>query len=315
MQRLGLGLAALGRPGYINLGHGHDLPEDKSPKAMQAHAFTVLDQAWSLGVRYFDMARSYGQAEAFFGQWLAQRGLARDALLIASKWGYRYTANWQVDAEVHEVKSHQVDVLTQQWQQSQQALGWRPDLYQIHSATLTSGAFQTGVLDRLARIRDQGVAIVLTTSGPQQAETLAKALTLKRGETPVFSAVQATYNLLEPSVAEALQQAHQQGWRVVVKESLANGRLTDRNLALAQNNPLQEIAEHKGCSMACLAMAAVLQQPWVSHVLSGATTIDQLKDNVQAVNVALTPQDLDRLAQLQQSPELYWKQRGALAWN
>ena len=315
MQRLGLGLAALGRPGYINLGHGHDLPDDKSPQAMQAHAFAVLDQAWSLGVRYFDMARSYGQAEAFFGQWLAERTIDRNDLLIASKWGYRYTANWQVDAEVHEVKSHQVDVLAQQWQQSQQALGRRPDLYQIHSATLTSGAFQMGVLDHLARIRDQGVAIGLTTSGPQQANTLAKALTLTRGETPVFSAVQATYNLLEPSVGEALQQAHQLGWRVIVKEALANGRLTDRQPEWAQNSHLQSMAHEKNCSMAALAMAAVLQQPWVSQVLSGATTVDQLKDNAQAVDLALSQSELDQLTQLQQPPELYWKQRSALAWN
>ena len=43
--RLGLGLAALGRPGYINLGHGEDLT-DKTVDAMQEHAWTVLDRAW-----------------------------------------------------------------------------------------------------------------------------------------------------------------------------------------------------------------------------------------------------------------------------
>ncbi|MCB0130915.1 MAG: hypothetical protein KDD78_08710, partial [Caldilineaceae bacterium] len=54
---IGLGLAALGRPGYINLGHGDDLAHQYDVAAMEAHAFSVLDAAWAAGVRYFDAAR------------------------------------------------------------------------------------------------------------------------------------------------------------------------------------------------------------------------------------------------------------------
>jgi hypothetical protein len=43
--RLGLGMAALGRPGYINLGHGEDYPDGRSVEAMQARARQVLDDA------------------------------------------------------------------------------------------------------------------------------------------------------------------------------------------------------------------------------------------------------------------------------
>ena len=46
--------------------------------------------------RYFDAARSYGRAEEFLSGWLAARGLARDDLLVGSKWGYYYTADWRV---------------------------------------------------------------------------------------------------------------------------------------------------------------------------------------------------------------------------
>ena len=60
---LGLGLAALGRPGYINLGHAADLPS-KTVEEMREQAFGVLDTAWDAGVRYFDAARSYGRSEA-----------------------------------------------------------------------------------------------------------------------------------------------------------------------------------------------------------------------------------------------------------
>jgi aryl-alcohol dehydrogenase-like predicted oxidoreductase len=62
VTELGLGLAALGRPGYINVGHGADLPSTEL-EAMEAHAHRVLDAAYDGGVRYFDAARSYGRAE------------------------------------------------------------------------------------------------------------------------------------------------------------------------------------------------------------------------------------------------------------
>ena len=45
LPRIGLGLAALGRPGYINLGHGQDLDHEYDVQAMAAHAQTVLDAA------------------------------------------------------------------------------------------------------------------------------------------------------------------------------------------------------------------------------------------------------------------------------
>ena len=70
VSRIGLGLAALGRPGYITLGHAADLAGETDVEAMRAHAHAVLDAAWDAGVRYFDAARSYGLAEEFLGSWL-----------------------------------------------------------------------------------------------------------------------------------------------------------------------------------------------------------------------------------------------------
>jgi aryl-alcohol dehydrogenase-like predicted oxidoreductase len=96
---IALGLAALGRPGYINLGHGDDLEGERGVAAMEARAHEVLDAAWAGGVRAFDAARSYGRAEAFLASWLARRGVAPGDALVSSKWGYTYTADWQVDAE------------------------------------------------------------------------------------------------------------------------------------------------------------------------------------------------------------------------
>src|SRR5947207_2010525 len=104
VSRLGLGLAALGRPGYINLGHADDLGRDYDVGAMERHAHAVLDEAYRLGVRYFDAARSYGDAERFLASWLASRGVAPGAVTVGSKWGYTYTAGWRIDADRHEVK-------------------------------------------------------------------------------------------------------------------------------------------------------------------------------------------------------------------
>src|SRR3954467_15089718 len=110
VSRLGLGLAALGRPGYINPGHAPAPPPADDIAAMEAHSHTVLDAAYQLGVRYFDVARSYGCAEAFLTSWLASRDIPPGTVTVGSKWGYTYTAGWQVEAERHEVKDHSLPV-------------------------------------------------------------------------------------------------------------------------------------------------------------------------------------------------------------
>jgi aryl-alcohol dehydrogenase-like predicted oxidoreductase len=139
VSRLGLGLAALGRPGYINLGHADDLHRDYRVEAMEARAAAVLDAAHAAGIRYLDAARSYGRAEAFLAAWLARRGHPPGSITVGSKWGYTYTAGWRVEAEHHEVKDHSRAVFERQLGESRALLGAHLQLYQIHSATLDSG--------------------------------------------------------------------------------------------------------------------------------------------------------------------------------
>src|SRR4051795_12011400 len=108
---IGLGLAALGRPGYLTLGHGQDLGADRSVEALERHAHAVLDAAYDAGVRYFDAARSYGRAEAFLASWLASRDVE---VTVGSKWGYTYTADWQIDADPPEVKDLSAEAFRRQ---------------------------------------------------------------------------------------------------------------------------------------------------------------------------------------------------------
>ncbi len=320
VTRIGLGLAALGRPGYINLGHADDLGEQYEVEAMAQHAHIVLDAAWAAGVRYFDAARSYGRAEHFLGSWLQARGIAPREVAVGSKWGYEYTAAWQVKATEHEVKEHSLDMLQRQWGESRALLGEQLDLYQIHSATFQSGVLtNAAVLAELARLKNEhGVLIGLSLSGPNQAEVLEHALTIQIDGQPLFDSVQATWNLLEPSAGPMLRQAHEAGLGVIIKETLANGRLTARNTDAVfahKMTRLQREAQRLDTSVDALALAAVLAQPWADVVLSGAASAEQLHSNVKALQVAWDDEANTALATLAESPDHYWSTRSALQWN
>ncbi|NJL04920.1 MAG: aldo/keto reductase [Chloroflexaceae bacterium] len=316
---LGLGLAALGRPGYINLGHAADLQHEYDVAAMQARTHAVLDAAWAAGVRYFDAARSYGRGEAFLGAWLAQRQLNPPTFTVGSKWGYTYTAAWQVHADQHEVKSHTLPVLRQQWHESYSILGPSLRLYQIHSATLESGVLERDeVLRELAHLKAQGVAIGLSVSGPQQAQVIERALSVQVDGVALFDTVQATWNVLEPSAGASLQAAHQAGLGVIIKEALANGRLTARNTRPADAALVQCLmaeAERRHTTADALALAAVLAQPFVSVVLSGAATVAQLHANLGALAVAYDAPVAAAFAPYQERAPEYWHIRSSLAWN
>ena len=173
VSRMGLGLAALGRPGYMTLAHGSDLGEQYAPARMEERTHAVLDAAWERGVRHFDVARSYGRGEEFLGTWLRSRKIPVDEVFVSSKWGYIYRAEWQVDAEVHEVKEHSKSNLRTQLEESVERLGEHLSLYQIHSATFDSGVLDNhGVLGRLAELKQDGMHVGLTLSGPKQAAIL-----------------------------------------------------------------------------------------------------------------------------------------------
>jgi aryl-alcohol dehydrogenase-like predicted oxidoreductase len=291
--QIGLGLAALGRPAYINVGHGEDVA-DSSVEGMERQAHTVLDAAYEHGVRWFDAARSYGRAEAFLASWLAARGLRPGEVTVSSKWGYRYTAGWRVDADEHEVKDLSAEHLRAQWRETRELLGEHLGVYQIHSATLDSGVLDDPEVRReLDALRAGGIRVGLTVTGADQAATIERAL-----ETGGFHTVQATWNLHERSAEAALERAHEAGLVVLVKEALANGRLAAR-----------------GAGQDAVALAAALARPWADVVLSGAATVAQLESNLAARELAWDDELEERLAGLVEEPAAYWATRAELPWN
>jgi aryl-alcohol dehydrogenase-like predicted oxidoreductase len=304
---IGLGLASLGRPGYINLGHREDLSGQTDVDAMERNAHAVLDAAIEGGVRYFDAARSYGKAEEFLASWLARRQLGPDDVTVGSKWGYTYTADWQVDADPPEVKDLSAATLRRQVGESRDLLGSHLRLYQIHSATVESGVLDDPeVVDELTALRAEGIFVGFSVTGAGQAETIRRAL-----DVGIFDTVQATWNLIERSAGPALAEAHADGLGVIVKEALANGRLTARGGEALLDDAANEI----GATPDALALAAALAQPWADVILSGATTVEQVQSNLAALNLDYD-EDLDRrLAPLVEEPERYWSTRSGLPWN
>ncbi|WP_405874816.1 aldo/keto reductase [Streptomyces sp. NBC_00005] len=308
---IGLGLAAVGRPGYINLGRDQDLPEGRSAEAMRRRTHELLDAAYFQGVRYFDVARSYGRSEEFLADWLNARPDIDD-IVVGSKWGYTYTAGWTTDAEQHEVKDHTVQTYERQRAETAGLLGDRLDLYQIHSVTQDSPALTDKELHaKLAEAADRGTTIGFSTSGPAQAEAIRAALAVTVDGEPLFRTVQSTYNVLETSAAPALAEAHDAGLTVIVKEGMANGRLADAYAPDA----LKAVAAQTSLGCDAVALALVLRQPWAGVVLSGAATVTQLASNLHAAVVDLDEDQLARLATLVEEPVAYWEQRGRLPWH
>ncbi len=311
--RLGLGLAALGRPAYVTGGRAGDLGDDRSVDAMRRRTHDMLDRAVAHGVRYLDAARSYGLAEQFLSEWLAGRPDA-DELVVASKWGYSYVGDWRTDAAVHEVKDHALAAFQRQRRETTDLLGRHLSLYSIHSVTPQSPALaDRGLLTELARwSQEAGVRIGLSTSGPRQGEVVQRALRTLVDGRRVFSAVQATWNVLEPSAGPALQQAHDAGWLVVVKEGVANGRLAGTEAPGA----VRSAAEALGATPDALALAVALAQPWSPTVLSGAVTPDHLDANLAAARidpVAATAAGRE-LQGLAEEPDVYWRTRSERPW-
>lgn len=306
MPDFALGLAALGRPAYINLGRDRALPADRSVEQMRQACVSVLDAAYTAGVRRVDVARSYGLAESFLADWLASR--RHDDVTVSSKWGYAYVAGWRRDVDIHEVKEHTLEQFERQWTTSHGLLGDRIDLYQVHSLTVDSPLWTDGaLLDSLARLRDRGTRLGFSTSGPRQAESIRMGLSLTRAGSRLFDAVQATWNALERSAGEALEQTHAEGLRVMVKEALANGRL-----AVAPPASIAELAAAHGVGADAVALALVAAQPWVDLVILGAASCGQLQSNLEAGRLAIPA---DAFGEIAEDAQTYWKHRSSLGWR
>jgi aryl-alcohol dehydrogenase-like predicted oxidoreductase len=115
--------------------------------------------------------------------------------------------------------------------------------------------------------------------------------------------------------------------RVVVKESLANGRLTsgkreegsgtrtEDEVLFPSLGRIRELAESRGTTIEMLALAAALARPWADVVLTGAATVGQIQSNVAALELAYDAGLEEQLSSVSISSTEYWRARSSFTWN
>lgn len=334
LPRFGLGMAALGRPGYINLsrtevfdeeGSNKDDVRRRSVESMQEKANSVMtnlmEESKTQGmIPWFDCARSYGLSEKFVGEFLRNQNIQPEDVFVSSKWGYTYVADWKVELEPgkpHEVKDHSTENFLKQIEETKECLGEYIDLYQVHSATFDSGILTDAkVHDALSSCKNKdGWKIGLSVSGPNQGDILKEAMKITSPDgSRLFDSVQCTFNVLEQKPTESLLAAHQEGMDIIIKEGVANGRAL-------RTEKLLTFAEANGWSVDGLALACILAQPFQPRVLSGSVTPEQLSSNFKAFEISkILKEERPELLELimkecVMDSERYWKNRSALAWN
>lgn len=333
LPQMGLGMAALGRPGYINLNRGaifdtiqgeNDV-QGRTVDIMQNQANNVMDcllkEASKRGMKpWFDCARSYGLSEKFVGNFLRNNNIKPDEVYVSSKWGYTYVADWKVTLEgesPHEIKDHSTENFLKQIEETIDEIGEYVDLYQVHSATFKSGVLSDSLLhEKLFDCKQKrGWAIGLSVSGPDQDEILREAMKIKSSDGKrLFDSVQCTFNMLEQRPSPALLEAHEEGMDIIIKEGVANGRVFG-------SEKIRNFSDTTGYPVDQLALACILAQPFHPRVLSGAVTSEQLISNLNAINISekLKEGEHGMMGKMMKeaaiSSEQYWKDRSNLSWN
>lgn len=312
---IGLGTAAIGRPQYINIKR-----EAKAPFSLgtfKQKGLEMLDIAYDAGIRYYDTAPGYGLAEQLLIAWVAKKN--DPSIIVATKWGYTYVANFDPNTKIHEVKEHSLKKLNEQWSVSKQLLPYL-NYYQIHSATLESGVLENkAVLERLFQLKEENnIKVGLTTTGNNQSEVLQKAMDVHFKGEPFFEVFQCTYNVLDQSIYELGRQILADEKQLVIKEALANGRLFPNAAYPAYKGlykELETLSNKYGVGVDAIVLQFCSAKLKGAMVLSGADKPAYLEQNLKATDFELSPQEIEAFAKFKTDPKLYWEERKQLTWN
>jgi aryl-alcohol dehydrogenase-like predicted oxidoreductase len=288
----------------------------------QDEADALVGAALDAGINLFDTANVYahGRSEEILGQSLINLGVARDDVVIATKVGSAMGdgPNMRGASRRH---------VLSQCHASLRRLGLdHVDLYQIHAFDPATPIEETlEALDALVRAGD--VRYVGLSNWAAWQIMKAIGIARARGLAPITS-VQAYYTLvgrdLEREVAPMLAS---EGVGLMVWSPLAGGYLTGKysgggDVAGARQTELdfppvdrvrgeplievlRAVAAKHGRSPAQIAIAWLLKQSVVSTVLVGAKRVEQLRENVQATQVALDDQDMADLDAVSRLPIEY----------
>lgn len=315
MQKIGLGTAAIGRPQYINI--RNEKPIEFDLENFKKNGYKILDSAFEQGIRYFDTAPGYGLAEQLLIDWVKSKN--DDSIEIATKWGYAYVANFDHQASVHEVKDHSLSQLLKQWEVSKQLFPHLSTL-QIHSATFDTGILENQeVLEKLAELKNtHNILIGLTSTGDNQVDVLTKALDIKVNGKNLFEIFQVTYNILDQSLLAILDLIKKNNGRIVIKEALANGRIFPNEKYphyQKMYSSLEYLSKKYAVGIDAIALQFCYQTINPFIILSGASTNNQLEQNLKTNHFELLEEEITLLKSFNINPINYWAERKKLAWN
>ena len=283
----------------VSLGLWHNFGDDKPLEIQRA----VARRAFDLGITHFDLANNYGppfvSAEINAGRIFGEDfGPYRDELIISTKAGWdmwpgpygnlgsRKYLTASLDRSLKRLELDYVDIFYHH----------RPDPETPLEETM-------GALDAAVRA---GKALYVGVSSYSPTHTARAAAILRELGTPLLIH-QPSYSMfnrwIEPELLDVLER---EGVGCIAYTALAQGLLTDRYLSgvaadaraaqgksqdrstiteemLALIGALNEIAKERGQTLAQMALAWVLRDRRMTSTLIGASTVEQLEDNVAAV--------------------------------
>jgi len=277
----------------------------------------MVRRAFDLGITHFDLANNYGppagSAEEMFGQILKQDFAAyRDELIISTKAGYYM---WEGPYGEWGSRKYLVSSLDQSLKRMN--LDY-VDIFYHHRPDPDTPLEETmGALDHIVR---QGKALYVGVSNYNPEQTAKAAAILKDLGTP-FLIHQPSYSMFNRWIENGLQDVlDEEGIGSIVFSPLAGGLLTNRYLngvpadsraggpsvflkadhitdsTLNKIKQLNEIAQHRGQSLAQMSLAWVLRGGRVTSALIGASRVEQIDDNVAALSrLDFSDEELSRI--------------------
>jgi aryl-alcohol dehydrogenase-like predicted oxidoreductase len=293
-------------------------------KLSQDEVNAQVRAAVDAGVNFIDTANVYslGQSERLLGEALKSLGLPRDQLVIATKATGIMDGTPNNRGQSRHHLFHAIDASLQRLQLD------HIDLYQLHGFDpLTPFEESLSALNDLVRSGKVRYIGLCNMSAWQIMKSLSIS---ERHGWEKFSSVQAYYTIagrdLEREIVPLLAD---QGLGLMVWSPLAGGLLSgkfksaedkgptgarriafdfpvvDKERAFRCVDAMRPMAAERGTSVAQIALAWLLSKPFVSTVIIGAKSMDQLRDNLAATRVSLTDDELKMLDTVSQLPPEY----------
>src|ERR1700723_2746019 len=289
----------------------------------QAGADELVKTAIDGGINFFDTADNYteGASEKILGQSLKNLNISRQDVVIATK---VYSRVGPGRNDIGASRGHIMDGVEASLRRLQTD---HIDLYQIHGNDSVTPLEETvRALDTLVQ---QGKVRYIGCSN-WQAWKIAKALGISEFKNLArFDTLQAYYSIagrdLERDLVPLLE-AEKTG--LLVWSPLAGGLLSgkfsrenqkpegtrraelifpivEKGRAWKILDVMTPIAKAHNCSPARVALAWVLAKPFVTSVIIGAKRLEQLNDNIAAVDLKLTPEEIKKLDEVSALPPEY----------